>query len=227
MSVSVLVPRAGDCSHRARAWEWVRQQLSDFEVIEGWGDPDRWIKANAIAEALSEATGDLLVIHDADVYSEHLSEAIAAVEAGKHHWAVPHWTVRRLTEQGTTQFLNGERETAAVAEDHFAVQGGGIVVVTREAYERAPLDPRFVSWGQEDKSFARALTTLAGKPFVIRQPLWHLYHPPQERMTRVVGNEVSKALWQRYVSASHQPRRMRELIEEGRACLLSGFSQRA
>lgn len=225
--ISVLVPRAGGCPHRARAWGWVRQQLAEYEVIEGWGDASRWCKAEAVAEALSKATGDLLVLHDADVWSEHLADAITAVQSGKYEWAVPHWTVRRLTEHGTTQFIDGERETAEISEDHFAVQGGGIVVVTRDAYVRAPLDARFVSWGQEDKSFARALSTLAGKPFVIRQPLWHLYHPPQERMTRIVGNEVSKALWQRYVSASHQPRAMRALIEEGRQCRLSGSSRRA
>jgi len=224
--VSIIVPRAGDCPHRERAWQWVRSQYEDFEVVEGWGDADRWVKAEAVADALDRATGDILVLHDADVWSDHLHEAIATVESGKHQWGSPHWTVRRLTEQGTMLFLDGERESAEIEEDHHAVLGGGIVVVRREAYEQAPFDPRFVGWGQEDKALAAALRSLCGAPFVDRQPLWHLWHPPQPRMSRRDGSEAGVALWRRYIAARAWPERMRELIEEGRACLSPGSSPR-
>lgn len=223
-SVSVLVPRAGDCPHRARAWEWIRGQYEGFEVCEGWGNPDAWCKADAVADALTRATGDLLVIHDADVYSDNLQEAIDAVESGEHEWASPHWTVRRLTEAGTTQFLNGERETAEVSEDHYAVLGGGIVVIRRDTYERVPLDRRFVGWGGEDQAAAAAWKTLAGPAFKGRQPLWHLWHPPQQRMSRKVGNVANDELRARYIGARTFNRRMRQLVEEGRQCRLSGSS---
>lgn len=225
MSVSVIVPRAGDCPHRERAWEWVRSQLDGFEVIEGWGDVDRWRKAEAVADALDRATGDILIIHDADVWSDHLHEAIAAVESGKHEWASPHWTVRRLTERGTEQILAGERETAEVEEDHYAVLGGGIVVIRRESYERAPLDPRFVGWGGEDHAAAAMWKTLCGQVWKAQQPLWHLWHPPQERLNRKVGSEASDDLRGRYIGARCWPKRMRDLVEEGQ-CRSTGSSQR-
>lgn len=224
MRLSVIVPLAGDCPHRARAWEWLRARYDGLEICEGYGNPQAWCKADAVADGLSRATGDLLVITDADVWSDHLQEAIDAVEAGAA-WAMPHWRIRRLTEHGTQQFVDGERETAELAEEHYAVHGGGIVVLTRETYERVPLDSRFVGWGGEDKAWGAALHTLAGNEVVVRQPLWHLWHPPQQRMTRLVGNEANDLLRRRYIDARTQPRRMRELIEEGR-CLSHGSSQR-
>lgn len=224
MPVSVVVPRAGDCPHRDRAWEWVRKQYEGLEVVEGWGDPDEWCKATAVEEALKLSTGDVLVVADADVYSEHLAVAIDAVSTGAHEWASPHRHIRRLTEEGTRRFIEGERETAPVEENHHAVLGGGIVVLTRETYERVPLDRRFAGWGGEDHAWAAALRTLAGEPFIAPQPLWHLWHPPQQRMSRKVGNVANDELRGRYIGAKFSPRQMRELIEEGR-CLSNGSSQ--
>lgn len=226
MSISVVVPRAGDCPHRERAWQWVRAQYEGFEIVEGWGAPDRWVKAEAVAEALSRATGDLLVIADADCYSEHLAASIGAVESGTVLWSSPHRHVRRLTENGTTQFINGERETAAVQENHHSKLGGGIVVLARETYERVPLDPRFVSWGGEDDAWGAALRQLAGSPYVHNAPLWHLWHPPQERMNRKVGNVENDELRARYIGARGSAKRMRDLIEEGRSCRSTSSSPR-
>jgi hypothetical protein len=219
MTVSVLVPRAGECPHRERAWQWVEKQyenLENLEVVEGWGDPDRWCKADAVADALGRATGDLLVVADADVYSEHLADAIDAVESGEFRWAAPHWHVRRLSQRGTLEFITGARDEADCEAGHYPVIGGGIVVLHREIYEEVPLDPRFVGWGSEDSAFGAALRTLAGVPFVGRQTLWHLWHPPQARLNRKVGNEANDALRAAYTGARFCPRRMRELIEEGR-----------
>lgn len=225
MSVSVIVPRAGDCPYRERAWQWVGSQLDGLEVVEGWGDPDEWCKANAVADGLSRASGDVLVIHDADVWSDFLPATIRSVESGQRHWAVPHRSVWRLTETGTEQFFNGERETALSSEIHHSVLGGGIVVITRAKYEEAPLDPRFIGWGGEDHAWAAALLTLAGEPSVIPQPLWHLWHPPQQRMTRKVGNVANDELRGRYIGCRGIAKQMRDLIKEGR-CHSTVSSQR-
>jgi hypothetical protein len=223
--ISVVVPLGGDCPHRARAWQWVRAQYDGHEVVEGYGNPDGWCKAQAVADGLSRASGDLLVIADADVWSERLQAAIEAVESGEFKYAAPHRRVRRLTEQGTERFMNGERETAPTTEQHQSVLGGGIVVLYRETYEQAPLDPRFVGWGGEDSAWGAALRTLAGKPFIGRYPLWHLWHPPQQRMTRRVGNVANDELRIKYLQAQGSVGRMSALIEEGR-CLSTGSSRR-
>lgn len=214
MTVSVVVPRAGDCPHRERAWQWIRRRYGDVEIVEGWGDPDRWSKADAVADALERATGDLLVVADADVWSEQLEPIITAVADGAP-WGTPHTHVRRLTEIGTIRFMAGEREEAPTEEEHFAQVGGGIVVLPRATYERIPLDPRFIGWGGEDKSWARALRLLAGPPARQHAALWHLWHPPQPRLTRTVGSAANVTLAGRYADASSN-RMMRALIEEGR-----------
>src|SRR5689334_16567296 len=112
MRVSVLVPRAGDDPHRELAWAYVRRIYDGLELIEGYGDPAAWSKADAVTDALSRATGDLLVIADADVYTDHLAAALDAVTSGRHLWASPHRHVRRLTVAGTLEFIAGARETA-------------------------------------------------------------------------------------------------------------------
>lgn len=213
--ISVVVPRAGDCPHRARAWAWVRAQYDGFEVVEGFADPNGWRKADAVADALTRATGDVLVVADADVWVENLTTSTNAVESGAP-WAIPHTHVRRLTETGTGQFIAGAREEAEVEEEHFAASGGGIVILPRATYERVPLDRRFIGWGGEDKSWANALTTIVGQPHREGQALWHLWHPPQPRTSRTVGSAANDALRARYADARHRRRQMSELIEEAR-----------
>lgn len=217
LPISVLVPRAGNCPHRDRAWELVRPQYAALEVVEGYGDPNRWSKAEAVADALTRAAGDILVIADADVYTDHLDRSLEAVISGRHAWASPHKHVRRLTAAGTEAFAAGARETAEVEEEHFAKLGGGIVVVRRDLYELVPLDRRFVGWGGEDAAWAAALRTLAGPPKIEPQALWHLWHPPQPRQTRKVGNDANEELRGRYYAARYQPGPMRQLVEEARS----------
>jgi hypothetical protein len=211
VNVSVIVPRAGDCPYRARAWAWLSGQFDGLEVVEGHGNANRWCKAEAVADGLSRASGELLVIHDADVYSEHLNEAIDRVRDGAP-WASPHRIVRRLTEAGTAAFLDGACDPQ-VQERHAAKLGGGIVVLPSETYENVPLDPRFVGWGQEDESWSIALLALVGSPFIGRHELTHLYHPPQERKTRVIGSRESKELLRRYRHAKRTGS-MRQLLDE-------------
>jgi hypothetical protein len=88
------------------------------------------------------------------------------------------------------------------------------VVLTRGAYDLAPIDPRFVGWGQEDESWALALGCLAGPSWRGTAELWHLWHEPQVRQSRSVGSAASLALHQRYVRARRDPRRMAALVAE-------------
>ena len=90
--------------------------------------------------------------------------------------------------------------------------GGGIVVTTGETYRQAPLDPRFVGWGQEDEAWALALSVLVGKPRRGTADLVHLWHPPAERKSRSVGNHNNLALLNRYQRAARNADAMRALV---------------
>jgi hypothetical protein len=104
-----------------------------------------------------------------------------------------------------------------IEESYAGLEGGGMVVLPRTTYERVPLDTRFHGFGGDDVSWALALNLLAGTP-PRRSPedLWHLWHPPQDRLTRAMGSAENLALYSRYLSVARYPVEM--------AVLLSGMA---
>lgn len=167
--------------------------------------------------AVQAADAEIVVVHDADVWCEELPAAVQAVRDGAP-WAMPHDAVYRLTELATTRLIGGESGLGVEFEEpaYQGRWGGGIVVAPRETLLEIPLDPRFVGWGSEDQAWAIALTYLAGEGWRGSAPLTHLWHPPQERLTRQFGCFESKALLRRYADARRAPALMRELIEEAK-----------
>lgn len=176
-----------------------------------------WVKAAAVTPAVGASSADLIVMHDADVWCPGLPAAIEAVANGAP-WAIPHHLVHRLTEPATAEVLDGADAAGQPVEEpaYRGFAGGGIVVLPRETYLSAPLDPRFEGWSGEDESWARALSTLAGDPWRGTGDLYHLWHPPQERMNRRHGSRASEALTFAYRQAKGRPDRMRQLIEGAR-----------
>lgn len=224
----VVVPWRDTDEHRRAALAWVARQWADIGYVGirlGAPGIEDWVKALAVANAIRDQPGDILVVGDADVWCPGVVEAIQHVRDGAP-WAVPHHKVHRLAQEPTVQVLAGDDPHEAMPLDPFrpdmpgfaytGVLGGGIVVLRREVYDDCPLDPRFVGWGQEDESWGLALTCLHGPPVRLMHPLWHLWHPPQPRQTRGVGSPEGMTLYKRYARAKRRPEQMRALIEEGR-----------
>ncbi|HSX22708.1 MAG TPA: hypothetical protein VLE97_08060 [Gaiellaceae bacterium] len=219
MSVAVIVPFAGDDPHRVDALLWVRPHY-EWPVVLGASGGDQWCKAKAIENALQLADADVLVVADADVWAPDVLEAVSAVERGAA-WAVPHRKVRRLSELSTWAVLTGaepSEEMSLARNSYTGVIGGGVVVLPRALYDEVPIDPRFLGWGGEDYAWGFALTTIAGPPARSSGPLWHLWHPPQERdkKVRVGGNRENEMLRRRYKDARRDVGVMRKLIAEAR-----------
>lgn len=217
---TVLVPwRPGD-PHREAAWEWVSgrytEQHPDWRLIRCTCPVGPWVKALAVMPVIAECSHGPIVIADADVWCEGIDDAVRAVVEGTP-WAMPHGAVRRLTRQATEAVLAGAELSEKLPLEEpvrRGVGGGGIVVAMRDTLLSVPMDSRFVGWGQEDTALALALTSLAGSRWRGKQPLWHLWHPPQERLTRRWGSGQSKRLYHRYAAARRDPKAMRALIEE-------------
>jgi hypothetical protein len=215
---TVLVPWRGGDSHRERAWHWVADRWfdlqRDLDVRVCWHTDGPWNKGAAIAAHVADSRG-VVVLADADCWCDGVHAAIDAVEAGAD-WAVPHKTVHRLTERGTAAVLAGApwEEQRLEKRPYTGFEGGGILVASRSVLEAVPLDTRFVGWGQEDECHAMALRTFFGRPWRGTDPLVHLWHPPQERLSRRRGSEASWALRQRYFAARNDPGAMKALIEE-------------
>lgn len=222
MNVAVVIPwRDTGCPHRAAALAWVLAQwrLTRWPVTLATVDPDGpWVKAAAVTPAVEATDADIVVVHDADVWSTGTAPAVQAVADG-HPWAIPHRRVLRLTEKATADLLaNADVDLTATAERPYKGQAaGGILVAPCRTLLEVPLDPRFAGWGGEDVAWSYALATLAGRAWRGSDDLVHLWHPPQDRMTRRVGNPQNEQLRLKYRAALDRPDRMRALIDQGRA----------
>lgn len=182
-------------------------------------DDGPWIKAATVMPALAASSAEIVIVADADIWCDGLADAVAAVTGG-YPWALPHRMVRRLNEQATAEVLAGRDpasigDLAMVQRPYVGIAGGGLVVARRRLLLEAPLDARFVGWGREDESWGLALETLAGGPWRGSAPLFHLWHPPQERPTRSRGSPANEALRMKYVKAHGNPDEMRRLLAGG------------
>jgi hypothetical protein len=216
MTVSVIIPWRRGCPHREAALSWTLDQwrAAGREPVLGHAPDGPWCKAEAVAEALPRATGEVLVIADADVWCDGIEAAVTAVQGGAP-WAIPHGKVHRLAERATSDLLAGGPLRADLAQPAYrGFEGGGITVLGRALYDQAPLDARFISWGQEDEAWALALRALAGAPWRGDAPLYHLWHPPQKRLSRRWGSRDSQALYRQYRRAAGRPDRMRALLAD-------------
>jgi len=219
--VAVLVPWRGGDPDRERAWAWLARWWADhyptWPVLEGIPPEGPWCKAAAVAAALSMTDADVLVVADADVLVPGVGQAVQLVAGRSVSWAMPHKRVYRLTEAGTDRLIatgtppppsRGDPARGStpspirlIAETHHGEMGGGCVILPADLYRQVPLDPRFVGYGQEDTSWGQALTVIAGPPWRESNPLWHLWHQPQQRLTRAIGSHDGLALYRRYRAA--------------------------
>jgi hypothetical protein len=222
--VSVLVPYRESSQDRAEAWTFLRGQWArrhpTWEVTPGDSDREEWSKGAAVGAALRAATGDIIVMADADVWCDGAAEAVAAVIAGAS-WAIPHRRVLRLTDHASREvYETGTwptvRTSLTYAQRPYPGQpGGGIAVMRREIYEAAPIDARFEGWGQEDESWNLCLQRLAGRPWRGTADLWHLWHEAAPRQSRAVGSTAGRRLYKRYAMARDRVK-MTALVDEAR-----------
>lgn len=235
MSVAVLIPwRDTNCAHRTRALEYVTaryaEEYPDWQVAVGRHETGPWVKAHAVADALSQTQAETLIVADADVWCEGLPGAVRSVQDGAP-WAIPHRGINRLSERATGQWLAGEHLSYLSSaldlceRTYLGVEGGGIVVLRRDVYDACPLDPRFAGWGQEDDAWGFALRALYGPPVRLKSPLIHFFHPPQERATRSFGSLEGRDLRKRYARARNDPGVMRALVSEAMAARVSNASR--
>lgn len=227
MAAAVLVPFSSTEPWRRRARDHIVgwYQTQGYDVVEGACNKP-WRKAVAVAEAADRTDADVFVVADADcLCGDGVAAALAEVEAGAA-WAIPHHTVHRLDQAATEAVYAGTAPAATtrrVQHPYKGFAGGGIVVLTRALWEQVPLDPRFEGWGGEDSSWALALTCLAGPPARLGADLYHLWHPPPERMSRRWGSRESRVLEIRYIRAARSgrpaPQLMADIVAEARDAL--------
>lgn len=221
-TVEVLVPFRPDGGPRDRSWAWLRRRWAlihpTWTVHAGAAfDGEVWRKGRSFNLLAAQATADVLVLADADVWTGGLTEA--ARLALEHPWVVPHRTVHRLTEAETDGLLAAPPTTPIragrlIKPAYTGVAGGGLIVIRRD---RLPaLDECFYGWGGWDESTGVSLDTLLGRHRRLPQKLWHLWHPPGARGTdpAFVGHGRPRLLRYRHVVRTRDLAGLRGLMEE-------------
>lgn len=229
---AILIPWRPGCPHREAALTWVtgRYTAAGYTVHLGSPPPGPWCKAKAIADAFTKTTEDVLVVADADVWTDGLPAAIDGLE--RHTWAIPHLRVLRLSQDATAVLLRGGSPDLNDLDNqqYWGTQGGGIVALHRTTWQDVPMDPRFVGWGGEDHSWGIALHHLAGRPWIGRADLIHLWHPPQLEAPQLRGpsgarnrpkipDRANFRLDHRYRDAKVSKARMRAIVDEAKEAL--------
>lgn len=211
--IEVIVPFRGGCPYRERAWDFLKDRYPwPVKTVDCEGP---WSKGAAVNPAVRESLAPILIVADADVWTEGLRAAVRAVILGAK-WAIPHKSVHRLSREGTENFYEGQpwEEQPLDERAYRGVAGGGYIVAPRETLLSVPIDPRFTGWGGEDSAWGFALTCLYGPPWRGTGHLVHLYHPPQPRITRKYGSMEDFRLRKRYIAAKRNPTAMRTLLNE-------------
>lgn len=214
-SVSVVIPwREVSCPYRAANLRLVLRELEqhapEWEVVVAEDPtPDRFIKGEAVRIGVARATGDIVVMHDGDLLTfPRLLAAVAHVDAGAA-WSMPMTHVYRLTPEATHLALAGELDLEHLNHElcllekpyRYVHEAGGCMVATRATLLEVPIDRRYTGYGAEDESHGMALTLLKGPPERVVGPAFHLWHPPQERVSRYRLSPSNEAIRRRYQRA--------------------------
>lgn len=195
-SVSVIVPfRPGD-EHRDRLWDWCRSWwetwFPQFEIVVADTEHDQFNRGAARNEAARRATGEILVIADADTitHPEAVMSGITAVDINLAPWVIPYEQERyyNLSENATIRRLQFPPDivvpiTEPWDEDdweHRITSWAGCLILRRDSYWYAGGYPEFRTWGYEDDCFRAALDQLTGPHHRMDGFALHLHHPATE-----------------------------------------------
>lgn len=234
MNVSVLVPWREEPGNPARqdAWRWIEarwEALTDYEIITGSDSGVPFSKTSAINDAFSRASGDVLILADADTWCTSRLAQACEVALDLDRLVIPWASSYRLSaglsslvtalpaatpdpwpaEARDTREYNPPPATAAM-----------ITVISRRAFiEVGGMDSRFRGWGREDTSFALACGVLLGRSIVLPGEAWSLYHhrPRNQEGRRVWSDDVGALNWEiagRYRRAVRNRDAMRALCSE-------------
>lgn len=207
--ISIIIPfrspSDGPSNPRVKNLEWLlsywESHLPEAQIIIGH-DPDEdlpFSKSAAVNNGAAKATGDILVIVDADCYIDTLAvircadEIRAARKKNQRLWFVPYRRFYRLNEDASKRLLAADwageflwpdmpgKESVLVGANDPNIghwYGAMIQIVPCEAFGIVGgWDTRFRGWGGEDHAAMRATDTLYWPHKTLPTPVFHVWHP--------------------------------------------------
>jgi glycosyltransferase involved in cell wall biosynthesis len=195
VKISVVVPWFNRDPDREASWQWLKRwyriNMPGTELIESSPENDEdFNKPNLVNRGVQRASGDVVIITDADVLpTEPGVLQKAAEQATVASWVVPHGQVLRLRPEPTAQVLSEPVVGVTwptgplVRHPYRGIPGGGLIVISRDNFlAMGGFDPVFTGWGGEDSAFGIAADCLLGMHVRYDHvPLLHFYHDPGPR----------------------------------------------
>jgi hypothetical protein len=199
--ISLLVPFRSDFGIREETWSWLRDywaaELPFAQIVEGYNMESPFCKTAAVNDAARLATGDVVVIMDADCYMDgqvlvNCAKRIRrARKYGGKLWFVPYRRFYRLTRIASASVIESSPDSPLRFSDpppgaHLLTNKGTsnghwfgalVQIMPIEAfYAAGGMDERFQGWGGEDIAFMRAVDTMYTKHRTTDNAVFHLWH---------------------------------------------------
>lgn len=221
-SVDLIVPYMPDEGLRDKNLHYLMSLWDEYHptmgIRIGLSQDAVWNKAKAIDNALKTSGAKIVVVADADVWCapEWVIKAAHMVERGAS-WVIPHQKVYRLDASTSAQWTPDYKGSVRLERAAYpGVPGGGLFVVSREGYDRAPMDPRFVGHSGQDIAWAHSADTLVGAHTRLRGKLWHLHHEPQPTKRDSRYSRPNFRLMREYALARGNKLATRRLVDSAR-----------
>jgi hypothetical protein len=248
--LTFLIPFRGDGNERSLRettlnWllEYYKDALPQAQFILGSTDDVPFNKCAAFNDAARKATGDIFVCMDADCFisTDVIVEAAQSLRRelkhGIHRWTVPYNKFYRLTQRFSEDILESSPKCPLPIPNppeawmvdcidekasSWGHQFGALIqIMPRAAFEAVGgFDERHRSWGSDDVDMMKALDTLYGPHHIMRNPVFHLWHPHlgvDSTERHWIGGEAGSNNWlaTKYSIAYGNKARMQALIDEG------------
>lgn len=222
-SVSILFPFRGDGGWRDRIFAKVRARyealLPDAQICVGENSDEPFSRSGARNAAFEQATGDILIVNDADTFCSafSLDLALDLVSTGDEKFVLPYDVYYNVNEEWTERWLTGTAFDGELPlggscvklpetgyEHRLLTAESGVLVLSREAWEEANgYDERFIGYGWEDNAFITALTRANGRGLKLRGIAYHLYHElagdpfqhPWKEHNRALNDQYGRHAW--------------------------------
>ena len=231
-SVSVVIPFRSDGPERNALYRWCLARWDalhpEAEIITTHDDriDGPFCRSRAVNRGAEMASGDVLVIADADIAVRHgqVAAGLERLDAGAT-WVLPYRRMVHLTGSWTLAVLAAspwfdlpDRVHAEAVRFQSTASVCGMVMIRRDDYRAiGGNDERFMSWGHEDVAFAMKADTLLGDVHRTDGDVVHLYHDLRADRKTDTHARANRDLGRQYERAAGDPEAMTALVRQALA----------
>jgi lipopolysaccharide biosynthesis glycosyltransferase len=234
-NVSILIPYKPDNGIRDINLNWIksyyRKLFPNAEICVGISTDELFNRSRAINLAAQQATRDIFVIADGDIFYEPevIRDSIEYLKTAP--WVIPFRKIIRLSEKNSRSLIAAVPTWPLEITDfeiHHASETshvGGLNIITREHFVAVGgFDERFKGWGGEDDAFSCAVNTMCGQYKRLDHAIYHLWHPAFAYDSNPNGNN-NLMVRELYYQANNDKKKMKQVLSGAETIFKDKFNQ--